>query len=50
MDNALVLAIRSAKMSRTDEAALVKAIEEYGKDKWRQGYDNGIEVANSDLP
>lgn len=50
VDNTLPLAIRSAMMSASDEAALVKAIEEYGKDKWRQGYDEGIAVANSDWP
>lgn len=50
IDNTLALAIRSAALATDAEAVLVQAIEEYGARKWRDGYDEGIEVANSDRP
>lgn len=50
IDNTLALAIRAAALSLEKEVALVEAIEEYGTRKWRDGYDEGISVANSDRP
>lgn len=50
IDNTLALAIRAAGLNQEKEAVLVQAIEEYGTRKWRDGYDEGIAVANSDRP
>jgi post-segregation antitoxin (ccd killing protein) len=49
-DDELALEIRGAGLSREAETRLVAAIEKYAQDKWRQGYDEGIAVANSDWP
>lgn len=48
--NAVVLGIRKARLTPSDEAALVAAVEAYGKQQWKKGYDEGIAVANSDRP
>lgn len=45
MDNTLVLAIRSANLSREGEAELIKAIEDYGERQYDKGWDNALDAA-----
>lgn len=45
MDNALVLAIRSANLSREGEAALIEAIEDYGERQYDKGWDGALAAA-----